>query len=577
MSEQGTTASSGGKSKEEMRAKKRQDLLLGFVAIAGMSLGLSISWDRDASLAGEIVFAPANAQDNDHNRGKDDDDGPATHVAKAECGRRDNPETGLQGQIPMPDRLAGFKGFNCNLEMTAKVSASRGDGTWQQFAYARDRAGHLCGYAGGTYFSNNPGTVVVDLTDPKHFVETAVLTTPAMITPGEGLRAHTGRGLLVSGNYGVAPRNDSVSHGFDVYDISNDCRHPMLLASTSSLMINTTGFLEYPGSGAWPNPDATYGHEGAFAPDGMTYYLSDFPHGLYHAIDLSDPRNPKLLASFRDPNFAYTPFLATPHGLSISNDGKRAYVASQSLSFITPNLATPTTGLWPAGYVIVDTSEIQERKPNPQFHTISTSYFYDAAATQMTIPVKIDGKRYLITSEEAGSGQVNTKGERAACAAGRTPFGMVRIHDIDDESSPRQIAKLVLEANDPTNCSLVDPEIGAGIGLLYDVHMCSVDDRDNATTLACSYFDSGIRVYDIRDPRHVKEIAYFMPPAKSAGAGIGLFGTGSGPAYCAAIPFLDASTGMLYSSCADTGILGLKITHDVWPFGRSKTPTDKQL
>jgi hypothetical protein len=554
-------------------------LSVSVVAIATISLGLNISWTPNVTLVG-VVARPAAASEQDSDRssakGEDnakDDDGPSASVEKAHCGQRDNPETGLQGQIPMPDRLAGFKGFNCNLEMTASTSASRGDGLWQQFVTARDRAGHLCGYAGGTFFSANPGTVVVDLTDPKDSVETAVLTTPGMITPGEGLRAHTGRGLLVSGNYGLSPRNDSVSHGFDVYDIGTDCRNPRLLASTSSLTFDTTGLPQYPRNGPWPNPDSTYGHEGGLAPDGMTYYLSDFPHGLYHAIDISDPTKPRLLASFQDPNFSYTPIQGAPHGLSISDDGRRAYFASVSYNFATPTGATPTTGLWPAGFVIVDTSEIQARVPNPKMPVISTSYFYDSSIPQMTIPVKIKGRHYLITSEEWGTGQINTKGERAACAAGRTPFGMARIHDIENEKSPKQVAKIVLEVNDPANCAIVDPEIAAVNGFIYDVHMCSVDNRDDATTLACGYFQSGVRVYDIRDPEHVKEIAYFMPPAKSAGVGIGF----SGPGWCAAIPLLDASAGMLYSSCADSGIVSLKFTNDVWPFRKSKTPRDKQL
>jgi len=38
------------------------------------------------------------------------------------------------------------------------------------------------------------------------------------------------------------------------------------------------------------------------------------------------------------------------------------------------------------------------------------------------IPVKIKGRHYLITSEEGGSGQFNAKGDRSACAAGRTPW-----------------------------------------------------------------------------------------------------------------------------------------------------------
>src|SRR5437762_13478803 len=50
-------------------------------------------------------------------------------VPKAVCGPNDHPETALQGQVPAAMRAAGFKGFNCNLEL---LGQSRGNGAnWQ--------------------------------------------------------------------------------------------------------------------------------------------------------------------------------------------------------------------------------------------------------------------------------------------------------------------------------------------------------------------------------------------------------------------------------------------------------------
>jgi hypothetical protein len=138
-----------------------------------------------------------------------------------------------------------------------------------------------------------------------------------------------------------------------------------------------------------------------------------------------------------------------------------------------------------------------------------------------------------------GVGLAQRAGIKAACGLQRTPFGMVRIFDVGDEHKPILVKNLVLEVNDPKNCALIGPEIsalrpagdaGGGSLFLYGAHMCTVDNRDNATTLACSYFNAGIRVYDIRDPKNAKEIAYYTPPAKTAGS-IG---------WCPALPFLDS-------------------------------------
>jgi len=67
---------------------------------------------------------------------------PPLTVPKATCGPNDHPETGLQGQVPAPLRAAGFKGFNCNLELVAQV---RGEGAnWQTTEFS-DGKHQICG------------------------------------------------------------------------------------------------------------------------------------------------------------------------------------------------------------------------------------------------------------------------------------------------------------------------------------------------------------------------------------------------------------------------------------------------
>src|SRR6267154_1252575 len=148
--------------------------------------------------------------------GKPSDGGPVPlTVPKASCGPNDHPETALQGQVPAALRAAGFKGFNCNLEL---LGQSRGNGAnWQTTQFKqrargdrdddgeRDEHGNkhtrTCGYHGTASPTlslpgrANLGVAVVDLTNPKVPVPTAYLTTTAMLDPWESLKVNERRQL----------------------------------------------------------------------------------------------------------------------------------------------------------------------------------------------------------------------------------------------------------------------------------------------------------------------------------------------------------------------------------------------
>lgn len=495
-------------------------------------------------------------------------------VAKAQCGADDRQETGLQGQVPLSAQVGGFKGFNCNLHATSATPSVRGEGLFGMFALIHDKAGRTCGYTGGA-FKDSFGTSVVDLTDPQNGVETAVLKTPGVVNPGEGLRVNAQRGLLIASYYNNAPSTDDVAHGFDVYDVATDCRHPQLLASTTSLSFPMAGLKA---GGNFQAIERIYGHEGWFSPDGLTYYVGDLTHGVIHAVDITDPTKPDILDTYQHPSFDPNAALAGTllrglvggvHGGSISTDGSRGYIVSAGYNPTAPGGMVPQSGEWHGGYAVVDTSEIQARKPGGKMKFLKEVVTRDLAAQQHTIPVTIRGNKYVFLVGEAGAGQFNKPGIRAACAAGVIPFATAQLFSLADETNPQLINKTMLEAQDPKNCSQIMPDIDANtdpIGFLYDVHHCSVDNRDDATTLACGNFYGGIRVFDIRDPQRFKEIAYYVPPAKSGA-----------PKWCASVPIVDAKTSSVYSWCADTGVVALKFREGVWPFPDSSTPPGKEL
>ena len=124
------------------------------------------------------------------------------------------------------------------------------------------------------------------------------------------------------------------------------------------------------------------------------------------------------------------------------------------------------------------------------------------------------GRNYLVSTDESG-GAGGAGGLPAACARGASPFGYPNIIDITNEKKPRIVAKLMLEVSEPANCQLLvaDPsDVGAGTPA-YNVERCFANRANNPTMLACGFQNAGLRVFDIRDLTHPKEIAYYKPPA----------------------------------------------------------------
>jgi hypothetical protein len=499
--------------------------------------------------------------------GSDDGAIPLT-VSKASCGSGDKPETALQGQVPAALRTAGFAGFNCNLHLLGQL---KGEGGNWSAATLRDSNGKVCAYhatAVPNAARQNPGVPVIDMSNPASPKRTTSLTTPAMLDPWESLRVNARRKILVADN----GQNGGGGAEIDIYDLSGDCTNPQLLSSTK-VGLGADG-------GAAP-PRAVVGHEGGIAPDGLTYYIGNTTNGMYHAVDLTSTAAPKVLATF-DMRSSANPVSGGPHGLSVSADGNRMYGVVVGISgFFTNTPFSPTS---PAtnGFLILDTSEVQARKANPQIKLVSFAVFKDGSVAQHTIPIRIAGKPYVVMVDEGGSaGLADPQGTfiKNAVAAGMTPFPAARIFDISDEKNPKPVSKLLLEVHDPANGDKVAPDLAGLTVFTYGSHYCSVDNRENATALACSYFNSGIRVFDIRNPERPREIAYFNPPATSGPPGSAhaaqrLLQPG-GPDWCASRLDFDYATGTLTTMCQDNGLLIMKFDNNVWPFSES-TPSPDQ-
>lgn len=397
------------------------------------------------------------------------------NVPRPRCGRGSLPETGLQGEVPLADQQSGRSslGYRCNLQLVGQYA---GDGAAIMMAsYGR------CAYMATGYPYNDPqwlqkrGTVVVDATRAAHPRATTRLQTPGMLNPWEAIKANPRRGLIATGEGGSFPLAGPESPGphIDVYDVKGDCAHPRLLASKAL-------------------PDAL-GHEGDFAPDGRTYWqaqLRQAPDPTVVAVGLSDPRHPKELGAYVNP-------LGTGvHALQISDDGRRGYFMGAR----GPNSADGFNGL-----EIFDTSQVQERKPHPKIKLIGKVGWDENILTQIGRPVRIGGHPYVITTDEFGA----ASNPADACQAGKPPYGFVHIVDIADERHPRVVSTIRLQVNDPDNCDKTQPEQNAALSLMYSSHYCTADDPHHTTAIACTWLSSGLRIFDVRDPLHPREVAYY--------------------------------------------------------------------
>ena len=495
----------------------------------------------------------------------------------ARCAGGDQPETGLQGQVPAALRAVGFKGFNCNLRLIGQYVGEGGG--WSSAAF-EDRAGHRCAYYATGYikdFNGNPiqrlhpGVAVIDVSEPARPMRTTSLTTAAMMDPWESLRVNPRRQVL-AGDFGA----NSIAGGdqLDFYDLSGDCRQPQLLASVS-IGVGANGGMRL--------PKAPIGHEGSFSPDGLTYYVGDIVNKTYTAVDILNMTKPKVIAQFdmATAPFAGPGYTGTAHGLSISDDGNRAYLTSvgfpSQADIANPNYKNPN------GFYVVDTTEVQARQASARIKLISATRVKDGSLAQAVIPIRVGRKPYLVFVDEGGSVGTDatfptaasyTSDVQASCRAGLAPFPMARLFDITDERHPKEVSKLMLETHDPANCNKVLSDL-AGLALFsYGSHYCSVDNRQNATALACSYFNSGVRVFDIREPSHPKEIAYFNPPGtriKQPGSGhviIHQWQPG-GPDWCTSRLDFDYTRRMLMTACTDNGLLVMQFENGVWPMPES--------
>jgi hypothetical protein len=427
----------------------------------------------------------------------------ATPVGK--CGAGSRPEPGVDGRVPAG---SGDQGLWCNITMVAHQGTSGG---FKVYRYV-DQQGHVCAfYDTALLFPTNGinaagpslGVAVLDMSDPTHPVQTDTLTQVPMMTPHESLNLNVKRGLLAAVNGNPATEPGLVS----IYDAHADCRHPVL--DSTSLV-------------------ARFGHESGFSADGRTFYATSTALPSITAIDVTDPKHPH---SIWEGNIY-------AHGMTLSDDGNRAYVAD------------PHGG----DLLILDTSQIQARKANPQAREISRLTWASASIPQNAIPFTENGHPYVLEFDEYTAGTLNP-------AASRDTVGAARIIDISNEAAPFVVSNLRLQVDQPAehNAAGNDPgTLSAAQG--YAAHYCNLPTRVNPKLVACSFIASGLRLFNISNLVHPQEVGYFVSPTTP--------NTETGYTdsdYAMSMPAFDTARHDIWYTDGGTGFYVLHVDNGAWP------------
>jgi hypothetical protein len=430
---------------------------------------------------------------------------PFVATPRAKCGPGSHPEPGIQGRVPAG---SATNGLTCN---TSLVSHQGDSGGFKVLRYT-DPQGHDCAfYDTALLFPINAvrlsgeshGVAVLDMSDPAHPKQTDTLTEAPMLTPHESLNLNPKRGLLaaVLGNPATYPGLVSI------YDAHADCRHPQL--QSTSLV-------------------ARFGHESGFSTDGKTFYATGTGVQAISGIDVTDPKNPHSIWQGN----------IVSHGMTLSNDGNRAYIAD-----VAGNM------------LILDTSEIQARKPNPQAREISRLTWRGASIPQNAIPITEHGKPYVLEFDEYTQG-TTSNGDKNEVGAGR-------IIDISNERHPFVVSNLRLQVNQPADHAAANGDPGASSPVQgYAAHYCNVPTQVDPKVVACSFIASGMRVFDISDLKKPKEIAYYVAPTKAQNENMN-----SPSDFAMSKPAFVASRREIWFSDGPTGFYAVRVSKDVWPDG----------
>jgi hypothetical protein len=169
----------------------------------------------------------------------------------------------------------------------------------------------------------------------------------------------------------------------------------------------------------------------------------------------------------------------------------------------------------------------------------------------------IGGRDYVLHSDESIVGPTSNGCLPALASPAGGPSEPM-LTDVTDLANPTRVGTLNLAINQPEHCL---DALASGVN--GSAHYHDVDDPEDTTFAMVSMWNSGLRLFDLRDPTDPTEVAYFNPGAYELGLptnlidGLGALGRGMDMAW--AHVRYDAETGHIWLATRAGGFWVLEL------------------
>jgi hypothetical protein len=256
----------------------------------------------------------------------------------------------------------------------------------------------------------------------------------------------------------------------------------------------------------------------------------DYDGKIYHIVNIADPSQPQQISCF-----------------ALEEQKKQATKTGAKLSLHGPAHVEGSRAYLPygdGGGIILDISDVKAPRMLSQL-AFTGLCSRQGIHTYLPLPRR---KVALINDE-------------AIAENGDENLNLAGIVDIGNENEPRLISLFPLPVPPPDSGLKNFYEKGGRFGphnQHHPSHQPCLENRDDIAYL--TYFNAGLRVYDIRDARTPKEIAYFVPPDPTI-----RIGTKPSKLVAQTEDVLVDRRGCIYISDKNLGVYILRLNH-VWPY-----------